>query len=137
MIIDLPLVGLAVMFFCLSFFMQWILYYKLPIEYQPAWSFVSIWGIFCVVTSCFILNQFIRQETSLLAFYWDMWIVFLASTPGMLLLNWKQWKRDEKPQFSRLAEIERLLNISIDNQAYNAERLRNILQPERERGKGQ
>jgi len=82
--LDLSLLGVAVLFFFLSFIMCFVIR-KLPIYCQTSWSLISVWGIAFVG----IAEAWLRWDKPMLA-QWviiDLCVIFAASFPGMLLLN--------------------------------------------------
>jgi hypothetical protein len=88
--LDLSLLGVAVLFAGLSFVMAWIVL-RLPVFCQSSWSLISVWGI----ASVGIAEAWLRWNTPMLA-QWvivDLCIIFLASFPGMLYLDIQQKRK--------------------------------------------
>lgn len=88
--LDLSLLGVAVLFAGLSFVMAWIVL-RLPVFCQTSWSLISVWGI----ASVGIAEAWLRWNQPMLA-QWviaDLAIIFIASYPGMLYLDLMQKRK--------------------------------------------
>lgn len=85
--IDMPLLGVAAVYFCLSWLMAWVIL-KLPVFCQTSWSLISVWGIVFVN----LAEAWLRWNQSMLAqqVVTDIAIIFFAAFPGMLYLDFRQ-----------------------------------------------
>jgi len=85
--IDAPLLGVAVIYFCLSWLMAWVIL-KLPVFCQTSWSLISVWGIGWAG----LAEAWLRWNQPMLAqqVIADLCIIFVAAFPGMLFLDFKQ-----------------------------------------------
>lgn len=86
---DYPLVGTAVLYFCLSWLMAYIIR-RLPVYCQTSWSLISTWGILWATVGETLLRW--GQCYTSYQFMTDLAIIFLAAFPGMLYLDFMQKK---------------------------------------------
>jgi hypothetical protein len=88
--LDLSLLGVAVLFAGLSFIMAWVVL-RLPVFCQTSWSLISVFGI----ASVGMAEAWLRWNQSVMA-QWvivDLAIIFLAAFPGMLYLDIAQKRK--------------------------------------------
>ena len=88
--LDLSLLGVAVLFAGLSFVMAWVVL-RLPVFCQTSWSLISVWGI----ASVGLAEAWLRWNTPMLA-QWviaDLACIFIAAFPGMLYLDIAQKRK--------------------------------------------
>lgn len=95
--IDWPLVGVALLFFGLSFLMARLVD-RLPVWCQTSWFLVAVWGIFWINFAYGVIHPEAWGHIRNLA------IIFLAALPGMMALDHLQkksrvsyWEREGIP----------------------------------------
>ena len=96
---ELPLVGLAALYFGLSFAMQRVIN-RLPLFCSLFWPFVASWGILWTCVGYAIVAQYAWQQSSLWGHIARVAVIFVAALPGM----WVAYRR----------QIETLNKIFVD-----------------------
>lgn len=118
---DVPLRLLAGVYFVLGFMYAWGLIRFFKNNFR--WSLASVWGITWVVIGLYLTVWKVRFPGPEQAVY-DMLVVFLASLPGMILVDF--WLKNHQRK-NHMDEIRQQTREILDRQVQTEEKLREIL----------